>query len=65
MGKTKPKSVRLTTEMDKRVKDRLAALGGMEFSDYVKELIRKDILRGGDFTVVNETSGKYTTKDTE
>jgi predicted DNA-binding protein len=54
MGKTKPKSVRLTTEMDKRVKDRLAALGGMEFSDYVKELIRKDILRGGDFTVIDE-----------
>jgi len=54
VARTKPKSVRLPPQLNDQVTQRLRELGEMEFSEYVKELIRKDILRGGDFTVVVE-----------
>ena len=53
--RTQPKSVRLPQTLNEQVEQRLSELGEMEFSDYVKELIRRDILRGGDFVVVAET----------
>jgi len=53
--RTTPKSVRLTPDLAKLVTERLVSLGEMEFSEYVKELIRRDLQRGGDFLVVAET----------
>jgi len=45
----------LTPDLAKLVTERLVSLGEMEFSEYVKELIRRDLQRGGDFLVVAET----------
>jgi hypothetical protein len=56
--KTRPTSVGIPQEMEDKISLRLKELGEMKFTDYVLQLIRADVIRGGDFSVVKETGRK-------